>query len=149
MFNKKVLNVILKCHVRVALTRKRYCTWAHNKKHIHTTLTTHTGYKQMQAFPMPVPLLLLCDCISGELLCCTVWEGQNSGFPPRTYFKFKKKKIRQNKMQEGLSYRNLRFLSFKSPLQEMSKWITGSSSLGPLSSTWFWARLCSDRPETL
>jgi len=48
-----------------------------------------------------------------------------------------------------LSYSNPIVPSLISGIKEMSKRMTGSSLLGPLSSMWFAPRLCSDRPETL
>jgi len=60
-----------------------------------TTSTTRTGDKRMRASPMPVPPLLLRDCIPGELLLCMLRESE---FHPRTCFKHKTKSGK-NKVQ--------------------------------------------------
>ena len=69
----------------------------YNGKSIPTTTTTRTDNKQMLAFPMPVPLLLLQDHITGELLPHTFLYNPWGEFDPRTCFKFKK--IRENKVK--------------------------------------------------
>ena len=60
----------------------------------------------------------------------------------------------QDENQVKTKYKELFYLnpivsSLISGSYQMSKRMTGSSLLGPLSSTWFVRRLCPERPETL
>jgi len=96
----------------------------------YTTSTTCIGDKQMQEPPMLVPPLFLQDCTGGALLHYMV--AMTDDFHRRNCLIFMKK-VRRSEVKEGLSDLNAIFSLSTVPFL-MSKQITGSSSLGPLSS---------------